>query len=140
LVFAFLAAPTAANADDIPLVAIGLPFEPEAPRPVTPDHPLFELIDIHEIAELPGTVGGSALSFIKAAKRSSMNKALHETFRQMHLLAPDPARSRGTLFVTWIGTQTPFKIGGRNEATVTMCNRLVRKGHGLPATDRPQGI
>jgi len=67
LVFAFLAAPTAANADDIPLVAIGLPFKPAAPRPVAHDHPLFELIDVPEIAELPATVGGSALSFIKAA-------------------------------------------------------------------------
>lgn len=136
LLFAFLAVPTTANADDIPLVAIGLPFEPEAPRPVSPDHPLFELIDIPEIADLPATVGGSALSFIKAAKRSSMNKALHETFRQMHLLAPDPAKSRGTLFVTWIGTRTPFKIGGRNEATVTMRYRLVRKDNGAVLFNR----
>jgi len=65
-----------------------------------------------------------------------MNKALHETFRQMHLLAPDPARSRGTLFVTWIGTQTPFKIGGRNEATVTMHYRLVRKDNSEALFDR----
>lgn len=50
---ALLTATIAASADDIPLVAIGLPFEPEAPRPVPPDHPLFELIEIPEIVDLP---------------------------------------------------------------------------------------
>lgn len=134
--FAALVFPIPASAGDIPLVAIGLPFEPEAPQPVAIDHPLFELIEIPEIENLPSAVGGSALAFIKAAKRSSINKGLHETFRQMHMLSPNPAQSRGTLVVTWIGTHTPFKVGGRNEATVTMRYRLIRKDNNKVLFDR----
>lgn len=120
------AMPGAALAD-IPLTVIGLPFEPETPRPVASTHPLYKLIEVGEIEGLPPTVKSSALNFIAAAKRSSINAGLRKSLELMNLLAPDAETSRGTLHVTWVGSDTPFKIGGKNVASVTMRYRLVRK-------------
>lgn len=125
-----------AFANDIPMVAIGLPFAPETPQPLAPGHPLYKLVEISEIEDLPPTVKSSSLNFIAAAKRSSINEGLRESFRRMNLLATDPTAARGLLSVTWVGSQTPFKIGGRNSASVTLRYRLNRKSNGELLFDR----
>lgn len=151
-----LDAAAAKPSNNIPMVAIGLPFAPEAPTPVSSSHPLFHDVAIGEIEGLPSTVKSSALNFIAAAKRSSINAALSETFRQMNLLAPSPVAGRKRLVVTWLGDKTPFHIGGHNETSVTLRYRLERvdtgqnlfdreittsaKGGGMEASVRDNGI
>ena len=114
---------------DIPMVAIGLPFEPEAPEPVGLAHPLFHDVTIGEIERPPPTVKSSALNWVAAAKRSSINAAMLETFRQMNLLAPSPAAARKRLVVSW-------NIGTRNATTVTIHYRLIRVDSGEVLFDR----
>lgn len=133
---ALIAPPAAAASGDIPMVAIGLPFTPETPSPVAPAHPLYHRVEIGEIEDLPPTVGSSALNFIAAAKRSSINAALRENFRRMNMLAPDAATARTRLLVSWGGSHTPFRIASRNVATVTLHYRLVRIDNGRPLFDR----
>ena len=122
--------------DDIPLVAIGLPFSPETPRPVASTHPLYHRVEIGEIEDLPATVGSSSLNFIAAAKRSSINAGLRESFDRMNLLAINSADARFRLTARWLGSHTPFKIGGHNTATATLHYKLVRTDNGLTLFDR----
>lgn len=127
--FALLATtmvPVGATAKDIPMVAIGLPFAPETPRPVAATHPLYHHILVGEIEGLPSTIGSSSLNFIRAAKRSSVNAALRETFQRMNLLALDDKAAHVRLEVSWGGNHTPFKIGTQNVTTTTLHYRLVR--------------
>lgn len=131
-----IATPANAASGDIPMVAIGLPFAPETPRPVASTHTLYQRIDIGEIVDLPATVGSSKLNFIRAAKRSSINSALRETFQHMNMLAPQTSAARALLTVSWKGSHTPFKIGGRNVATATLRYRLVRISNGELLFDR----
>lgn len=107
----------AANAarNDIPMVAIGLPFTPETPAPVEPDHVLYHDIRIEEIRDLPPTIKSSGLNFIAAAKRSSVNAALRESFVRMNLSAQDPASGRKRLIATWLGTRAPFRTAPRTQ-------------------------
>lgn len=131
------AAPGGGPSDSIPMVAIGLPFSPESPRPVAPTHPLYHRIAIDEIANLPSTVGSSPLNFFMAsAKRSSINKALRESFERMNLLAPDAASARAQLIVTWRQGRAPFRIATHNEATATLHYRLARIDNGQILFDR----
>lgn len=123
-------------AADIPMVAIGLPFAPETPRPVAASHPLHHRIETGEIAGLPPTIKSSALNWIAAAKRSSVNTALRESFERMNMLAPDAASSRARLLVQWKGSDTPFRIATKNEASVTMHYQLVRIDTGQTIFDR----
>lgn len=127
--------PTAAAANDIPLVAIGLPFAPESPVPVPVGHELYQQIDVEEIIGLPPTVKSSQLNFIAAAKRSSINDALATSLRRMNMLAPEPAAAKARLIVTWRGIQPPIR-GGRNAATVTLHYRLVRSANGEQLFER----
>lgn len=129
-------APPAKSSNDISMVAIGLPFAPEAPTPVGSSHPLFHDVTIGEIHGLPATVKSSRLNFVAAAKRSSINAALSETFRQMNLLAPARAAGRKRLVVTWLGDKTPFHIGASNTTSVTLHYRLERVDNGQNLFDR----
>jgi hypothetical protein len=131
-----IVAPTAATANDISMVAIGLPFAPETPKPVAATHPLYHHVLIDEIEGLPSTIGSSRLNFIKAAKRSSVNAALRETFQRMNLLAPDDTAAHVRLVVRWGASRTPFKIGAHNVATTTLHYRLVRIDSGQLLFDR----
>jgi hypothetical protein len=131
-----IAAPAAAAPGEIPLMAIGLPFAPETPTPVAPTHPLFHRVAVAEIEGLRATVGSSALNFIAAAKRSSVNKGLRESLQQMNLLAPDAAAARTRLTVRWGGSETPFHIGTHNKASVTMHYTLARIDTGQLLFDR----
>jgi hypothetical protein len=131
-----LALPAEAASGDIPMVAIGLPFTPETPMPLISTHPLYHRVEISEIEQLPATVKSSALNFIAAAKRSSINAALRESFERMNLVAPDAASARTRLSVTWLGRETPFRISTRNSTTVTFRYRLVRIDNGELLFDR----
>jgi len=130
------AAPLPAAAGEIPLVAIGLPFTPETPEPVATTHPLYQRVEIGEIEGLPKTVGSSALNFIAAAKRSSINAGLRESFQRMNLLAAGPGAARARLTVRWGGSTTPFRIGTHNKTAVTMHYRLARIDNGQLLFDR----
>ena len=131
-----VAMPATKPSRDLPMVAIGLPFAPETPTPVDASHPLFHDISVAEIEGLPATVKSSALNFIAAAKRSSINAALGETLRRMNLLAESPATGRKRLIVTWKGDATPFHIGTTNSTAVTLHYRLVRVDSGRPLFER----
>ncbi len=131
-----IATAAAAAPDDIPLVAIGLPFSPETPRPVAATHPLYHRVQVGEIDGLPTTVGSSALNFIASAKRSSVNAALRESFERMNLAPANPADARFRLVVTWLGVHTPFRIATHNSATASLHYRLVRIDNGQQLFDR----
>jgi len=118
------AVPSQAGSGDIPLVAIGLPFAPETPRPIGPTHPLYQSLEVGEIEGLPSTVGSSALNWIRAAKRSSVNAALQDSFRRMNMVAPDGKMAQGRLTVSW---------GGERHA---VSSRWSQHDHGHPALSR----
>jgi hypothetical protein len=118
------------------MVAIGLPFTPETPTPVAPAHPLFRDVEITDIENLPPTVKSSALNFIAAAKRSSVNAALRETFERMNLAAGSTTPGRKRLLVRWRGSHTPFRIAASNSTSVTLHYRLVRVDNGQLLFDR----
>jgi hypothetical protein len=127
--------PGAAAANDIPMMAIGLPFAPESPAPVAASHELYQQVDVEEIVGLPPTVKSSNLNFIAAAKRSSINDALSASLRRMNMLAPDPSAAKARLIVTWRGIQPPIR-GSRNAATVTLHYQLLRSSTGEQLFER----
>lgn len=127
--------PSAAAANDIPMMAIGLPFAPESPAPVAASHELYQQIGVEEIVGLPPTVKSSNLNFIAAAKRSSINEALSASLRRMNMLAPDPSAAKARLIVTWRGIQPPVR-DSRHAATVTLHYRLVRSTNGEQLFER----
>ena len=126
--------PALADPGEIALVAIGLSFAPETPTPVEPEHALYRDIELGEIAGLPPTIKSSALNWIAAAKRSSVNAGLRETLRRMNLLAESGGRKR--LAVTWVAARTPFHIGTSNTASVTLHYQLTRADTGQVLFDR----
>lgn len=127
--------PVQAASDDIPMVAIGLPFSPESPTPVGSSHPLYRDIAVGEIVGLPSVVKSSSLNFIGAAKKASINAALSESFRRMNLLA-EAKVARKRLIVEWKGDRTPFHIGASNRTAVTLHYRLERADTGQVLFDR----
>jgi hypothetical protein len=132
---AILALPTQTIAEDLPMVAVGLPFAPETPTPVKASHALYHDVDVGEIEGLPSTIKSSKFNFVAAAKRESVNTALRESFRRMNMLAEGvPGRKR--LIVKWLGSHTPFRIGGTNTADVTIHYQLVRVDSGNTLFDR----
>lgn len=118
-ILALIATPGRGGSNEIPLVAIGLPFAPETPRPATAPHVLYRHLQVAEIERLSATIKSSRQNFIAAAKRSSVNAALRERFERMNFLAPKDGIAHVRLTATWEGSDTPFHIGCRNEATVT---------------------
>jgi hypothetical protein len=126
----------AAPGDDIPLVAIGLPFSPETPHPVTAKHPLYQRVAIGEIQGLPAVIGSNKLNVIGAARRSSVNAGLIESFREMEMLAPDASAAKFRLSASWIGSHMPFHIGTHNEATTTLHYQLTRIDNGQMLFER----
>jgi hypothetical protein len=132
----FATSAVASPGDDLPMVAIGLPFQPETPRPVTATHPLYHRVEIREIDGLPATVKSSSMNFIAAAKRSSVNAALRDSFQRMSLLSEIPSAARFRLTVKWLGSHTPFHIGTHNTATATLHYQLARIDNGQVLFDR----
>ena len=133
---ALIAAPALADPGEIALVAIGLPFAPETPVSVAPAHALYHDVAVGEIAGLPPTIKSSGLNFIAAAKTSSVNIGLRETFARMNLLAGPERAARKRLEVRWGGARTPFHIGSSNTASVTLHYRLARVDSGQVLFER----
>lgn len=134
LIAAPASSPASADPGEIALVAIGMPFAPQTPAPVEPGHALYRDVEVGEIAGLPPTIKSSPLNWIAAAKRSSVNEGLRETFRRMNLLAETGGRKR--LAATWVGARTPFHIGTSNTASVTLHYQLTRADTGQVLFDR----
>lgn len=129
LPFALLGAPAARA--DIPLVAIGLPFAPEAPHPVASDHPLYHRVQVGEIVDLPGMIRFSA------APPGRVHKALRETLEQMNLLAPTDADAKVKLVATWGGLDSPAKfLMPGTQTSATLSYRLSRLDNGQILMDR----
>ena len=51
------ASPSAALAKAFPLNPIGLPFAPDSPKPLSPDHPLYRQVALDPVADMPSKVG-----------------------------------------------------------------------------------
>lgn len=116
---------------DIPLVAIGLPFAPETPKPVSPDHPLYHRVAVSEIEAMPGSVRFST------ARPSTINDGLRDTLKLMNLLAPTDAEARVRLVAHWGGMAVPSKFMARTkQVTTTIGYRLTRIDSGAVLFDR----
>jgi hypothetical protein len=120
LLFLALAAPAAALETDIPLIALGLPFAPEAPKPVSSIHPLFESISFGEIENLPGSIRFST------ARPTTIHNGLRDTLKHMNMLAPSEASAKGRLIVTWVSIEPSGAFVARDTASATLAYRLVR--------------
>lgn len=129
-ILALTVSPAAVAAGDIPMAGIGLPYAPETPTPLAATHPLYQRIDVVDIEGLPSIVKSTSLNWIGAAKRSSVNKALRDSLKDMHLLALDTTAARVRLTARWVGSHTPIRISTRNRASVTLHYRLVRIDNG----------
>jgi hypothetical protein len=125
-----LAAPVAAASPDIPLIAIGLPFAPEAPSPVAQGHPLFQRVAFTEIQNLPGSTRFSV------ARPSTIHGGLRDTLKRMNMLAGDEASAKARLIATWVSVEPSSPFVARKFATATIAYRLVRIDTGEVIFDR----
>lgn len=116
---------------DIPLVAIGLPFAPQTPRPVAVDHPLYHRVSVGEIE------GVTAIVRFKAAPPGRLHQGLRDTLARMNLLAPTPADARVRLVATWGGLDSPatLLVPGK-QTTATLRYRLERLDTQQPLLER----
>lgn len=120
---ALVAAPASAS-NEVPLSPLGLPM---APKPLTPEHPLYHRIALDPVADMPNVVGASATAgFIGAAKRSSFDKAVRETLEKLNMLAPTDADARFRLSPRWLGMDAPFRISFSSRATARLDWKLNR--------------
>jgi len=116
-----LTTPAAALAGpDIPLIAIGLPFAPEAPKPLSPEHPLFGRITFAQIDQLPGSVRFSV------AAPGSIHKGLRDTLAQMKMLAPDAPSAKVRLIARWVSVEPSSPFVAKGDASATLAYQLVR--------------
>lgn len=125
IVAASLAIATAfpAQSKTFPLQPIGLPFAPDSPRPLTPDHPLYRQVALDPVIDMPGNVG-KFLVPITSAKE--LNEALRETLDRANMLAPAGAQPKAKLVVRWVGLDAPQKIGFSSHATASLSYTLMR--------------
>ena len=105
---------------DIPLVAIGLPYAPETPVPVSPKHPLYHRVSVSEIAELPSALRWSV------ARLSTINKGLRDTLERMNMLAPEDAQAGFRLVAHWGDIQPAGVFSGPGIATASLRYELTR--------------
>jgi hypothetical protein len=117
----------AALAGSFPLQPIGLPFAPESPRPLSPDHPLFQRVALDPVVGMPNKVG-KFLVPITSAKE--MNEALRETLERANMLAPPGTQPKARLQVRWGDLNAPSKISFSSEATATLTYTLFRIENG----------
>lgn len=120
LAAALALAPTAALANDIPLSVIGLPFAPEAPKPVKPDHPLYHRITVGDVEAMPGSVRFSI------ARPSTINAGLRDTLRRMNLLAPVESDARARLTARWVSADGDSIFARGENASVALHYTLSR--------------
>ena len=106
---------------------IGLPFAPDSPKPLAPDHPLYHQIALDPVADMPSKVG-SFLVPITSAKE--MNEALRDTLERANMLAPPGAQAKARLVVRWAGLNAPAKISFSSEATARLSYSLIKIENG----------
>jgi len=116
-----------ALAKGFPLNPIGLPFAPDSPKPLAPDHPLYHQIALDQVADMPSKVG-SFLVPITSAKE--MNEALRDTLERANMLAPPGAQAKARLVVRWAGLNAPAKISFSSEATARLSYSLIKIENG----------
>jgi len=124
--FAFLLACAIANpaqAKAFPLQPVGLPFAPDSPRPLSPDHPLYRQVALELLADMPEKVGKF---LIPITSSKEMNEALRQTLDRANMLAPPGAQPKARLLVRWAGLDAPQKISFSSEATASLSYTLVR--------------
>lgn len=117
------ASPSAALAKAFPLNPIGLPFAPDSPKPLSPDHPLYRQVALDPVADMPSKVG-SFLVPITSAKE--LNDALRQTLESANMLAPPGSQPKVRLVVRWAGLKAPAKISASSEATASLSYSLIR--------------
>jgi hypothetical protein len=125
---AALATPGAAAAKStVPLQPIGLPFAPESPKPLSPDHPLFQRVALEPVADMPNKVGKFLVPITSATE---MNEALRQTLERANMLAPPGVQPKARWVVRWRGLHAPSKISFSSEATATLSYTLFRLENG----------
>ena len=111
----------------VPLQPIGLPFAPESPKPLAPDHPLFQRVALDPIVGMPNKVGKFLIPITSAKE---MNQALRQTLDRANLLAPPGVQPKARLLVRWGDLDAPSKISFSSEATATLSYTLFRFENG----------
>lgn len=122
-----LAAAGAAHATNFPLQPVGLPFAPDSPRPLSPDHPLYRQVALDPVADMPNKVGKFLIPITSAKE---LNEALRQTLDRANMLAPPGTAAKVHLQVRWIGLDAPQKISFSSEATARLSYTLVRAENG----------
>ena len=112
-----------AQAKVVSLQPIGLPFGPDGPKPVTPDHPLYRQVALEPVADMPDKVGRFLVPITSAKE---MNEALRQTLDHANMLAPPGAQPKARLLVRWGGLDAPQKISFSSEAAATLSYTLIR--------------
>jgi hypothetical protein len=111
----------------VPLQPFGLPFAPESPRPLSPDHPLFQRVALDPVADMPSKVGNFLMPITSATE---MNEALRQTLERANMLAPPGVQPKARLLVRWGSLRAPAKISFSSEATATLSYTLIRLENG----------
>lgn len=127
---AFLAAgaiASSAEAKVFPLQPVGLPFSPDSPRPLSPDHPLYRQVALDPVADMPQKVGKFLIPITSAKE---MNEALRQTLDRANMLAPPGTRPKARLLVRWAGFDAPQRISFSSQATASLSYTLIRATNG----------
>jgi hypothetical protein len=121
------AAATPAHAATVPLQPVGLPFAPDSPKPLSPDHPLYRQVALDPIADMPAKVGKFLIPITSARE---MNEALRQTLDRANMLAPPGSPAKARLAVRWAGLDAPQKISISSQATAVLSYSLIRVANG----------
>jgi hypothetical protein len=122
-----VAAVDPAQAKVVPLQPIGLPFSPDSPKPLSPDHPLYRQVALDPVADMPEKVGRFLIPITSAKE---MNEALRQTLDHANMLAPPGTQPKARLLVRWVGLDAPQKISFSSEATASLSYTLIRVQNG----------
>jgi hypothetical protein len=118
---------------------IGLPFAPDSPKPLSPDHPLYRQVALDPVADMPSKVG-SFLVPITSAKE--MNEALRQALESANMLAPPGSQPKVRLAVRWAGLKAPAKSLIRVDTGQELFRRDIStfsRSTGGDASDRLKG-
>ena len=100
-----------------------LGFEPERPRAVGSDHPLFGRLIVEDVQSMPSRIGSV---FNPVSSEREFNAALRATFESANMLASSPDQAQARLRITWRRFDSPMHIGLTSRATVAVNYELSR--------------
>ena len=118
---------SSAEAKVFPLQPVGLPFAPDSPRPLSPEHLLYRQVALDPVADMPQKVGKFLIPITSAKE---MNEALRETLDRANMLAPPGTQPKARLLVRWCGLDAPQKISFSSQATASLSYTLIRAQNG----------